>query len=664
MNTADEIEQLRNQIRFHDRKYYIELSPVISDTEYDQLYRRLQELEQQQPELITSDSPTQRIAEQPVSQLPEIEHRIAMLSIDNTYSIGELRAFGARTEKLLNSSDVEWVVELKIDGTAATIIYEDGILIRGITRGDGKTGSDITHNVRTIGDIPLKLTGSSIPSYLEVRGEIYMPNSVLVELNQEREKHGEELFANPRNVAAGAITVLDPRICAARKLRMFCHGVGYCEGLKSTSHIEFLQEIAELGLPATPMVKAFPSIEAAIAHCQILIDGLHDLDFEVDGLVLKVNRFEQREELGVRSKSPRWLIAYKWEKWEATTRLNSIAVQVGKTGAITPVAELEPVELDRTIVSRASLHNADEISRKDIRVGDIVVVEKAGRIIPHIVRVEKHLREGDLPPYQFPTRCPECDTVLTKDENGVYIRCLNALCPAQLKERIRYFASRSAMDIEGLGDKLVDQLVNLKFVKTYGDLFRLTESQLVTLERMGTKSAQRLLKAIERSKQRGLARLLNALSIRHVGNRVAIVLAEHFQSIDRLCAATLEELNAINEIGETIASSVYHFVNGDIGREIIRDLRECGLKMESDPLVPSARNTFNGMTFVVTGTLAKYTRDEIHQLIQHHGGKVTSTVSNNTNYLVAGEKAGNKLEKAQKLGVIVLLESDFENLIR
>ncbi|HMO14705.1 MAG TPA: NAD-dependent DNA ligase LigA [Pirellulaceae bacterium] len=663
MNAADEINELRRQIRFHDQKYYVEAAPVISDTEYDRMYRRLQELERAHPDLIEPDSPTQRIAERPVTDLPEVPHRIPMLSIENTYSIGELNAFGARTEKLLNTSDIEWIVELKIDGAAVSIIYEDGVLVRGLTRGDGLSGSDITHNIRTIGDVPLRLLGEHVPRYLEVRGEIYLPNSVLVELNQERQQLGKELFANPRNVAAGAITVLDPKICADRRLRLFCHGVGYCEGLRAKTHLDFLQEIAEYGLPPTPFVQAFPAFRAAVDHCQTLIEGLSDLDFEVDGLVLKVNRFEQREELGARSKSPRWLIAYKWEKWEATTRLNSISVQVGKTGAITPVAELEPVELDRTIVSRASLHNADEIARKDIRVGDIVVVEKAGRIIPHVVRVEKHLRKDALAPFVFPTQCPECQSALVRDENGVYIRCLNPQCPAQLKEKIRYFASRHAMDIEGLGDKLIDQLVNHRLVTTYGDLYRLTEVQLVELERMGKRSAQALLSAIDASKQRGLARLLNALSIRHVGTRVATILAQHFQCMDRLANASLEELKNINEIGEAIAVSVHDFLKRDLGQKIIADLSACGVQMYEEPTVALTSGSLQDKSFVVTGTLLHHTRDEIHQLIAQHGGKVGSSVTSKTDYLIAGEKAGSKLDKARRLGVTVISEEDFQQML-
>ncbi len=665
VSVEQRIAKLREEIRLHDRLYYVEAAPKISDLEYDGLMNELKELEGKHPDLITADSPTQRIGDQPVDHLPEAAHRLPMLSIENTYSIEDVQKWAERTKKALPDETLEWVVELKIDGAAVSLIYEDGLLVQGLTRGDGTTGSDITHNVRTLGDIPLRLDGDDVPSVLEVRGEIFMTNSTLVALNQRQQEKGESLFANPRNVASGTITMLDPRICAERGLRMFCHGAGYCEGIKATNYIDFLNEIGSYGLRPTPHVAAFPTIGAAMEHAESVIEQLHELDFEVDGLVIKINSFEHRDRLGTTSKSPRWVIAYKWEKWEATTRLNEITVQVGKTGAITPVANLEPVELDRTIVSRASLHNADEVRRKDVRVGDIVVVEKAGRIIPHIVRVEKHERKGDLPAFEFPTQCPECGTKLVQDEGGVYIRCPNVTCPAQVKERIRYYASRKAMDIEGLGDKLVDQLVSGELVTTYGDLYRLKDrrDELLSLERMGEKSADNLLQGIEASRERGLARLLSALSIRHVGTTVASVLATHFGSIDAIEAASVEELTKVNEIGGIIAESVFNFLHSDYGKAIIGDLRSLGIKLAADQPA-RASDTLAGKTLVVTGTLVKYSRDEIQDLIRQHGGKASSSVSAKTDFLVAGEKAGSKLAKAEKLGVRVLTEDEFEALIQ
>jgi len=662
--TKQQIEELREEIRHHDRKYYVEAAPEISDSEYDRLLSRLKKLEAENPDLVTPDSPTQRIGDQPVEHLPQVEHRVPMLSIDNTYSIEELGEFGGRTARLLEGEPIEWVVELKIDGVAVAIIYENGVLTRALTRGNGVVGDDITHNVRTVADVPLRLVGDDVPPVLEVRGEVYMTNSDLVKLNELQKQKGEPPFANTRNVTAGSIRVLDPRICAERRLRVFCHGIGYCEGLKSKSHAEFLEEICGYGLPPTPMVESFPTFDAAVKHCDEIIERLHELDFEVDGLVLKVNQFEQRERLGARSKSPRWLVAYKWEKYEAATRLNAINVQIGKTGAITPVAELEPVQLAGTTVSRASLHNADEIERKDIRVGDVVVVEKAGKIIPHVVRVERHERKTDPLKYKFPKKCPECSTQLVKDEGGVYIRCPSFQCPAQLKERLRYYASRNCMDIEGLGDKLVDQLVENELVSGYGDLYRLTLERLLPLERMGKKSAENLLAGIEASKDRGLARLLNALSIRHVGGRVSAVLAEDFGDIGELEKATVERLAEINEIGEIIAESVYEFLHSDHGASTVEELRQLGVNMEAPKKQAGASEAmFAGKSFVVTGTLTRYKRDEVHELIERHGGRASSSVSGKTSYVLAGEKAGSKLAKAKKLGVPVISETDFEQMI-
>ncbi|HJN07756.1 MAG TPA: NAD-dependent DNA ligase LigA [Pirellulaceae bacterium] len=664
-NAAERIEQLRDEIRYHDQQYYVKAEPKISDLEYDTLYAELRRLESENPQLVTPDSPTQRVGEQPVEGLQQVEHRMPMLSIDNTYNVEELQSYVARTEKLLAGESIEWVVELKIDGAAISVVYENGQLVRAVTRGNGQVGDDIIHNVRTVIDVPLRLLGDNIPSVLEVRGEIYIANSDFVDLNQRQAAAGLATFANTRNTAAGALRMLDPRIASERGLRMFCHGVGYCEGLTSTTHMEFLDELRAHGLPATPMVESFSTFAAVVKHCEQLIQGLHDLDFEVDGLVIKVNRFDQREVLGSTSKSPRWLIAYKYAKYEAVTTLNAINVQIGKTGAITPVAELEPVEIADTMVSRASLHNAEEIQRKDIREGDRVVVEKAGKIIPHIVRVEKHERKGDPPQFDFPTVCPSCETMLIKDEDGVYIRCPNLACPAQVRERIRYFASRNAMDIEGLGDKLVDQLVSGGLVNNFGDLYRLDNrrDQLLALERMGQKSVDKLLAGVDASRGRGLARLLNALSIRHVGNSVSGVLASHFGTMERLQEATIEQLSEIHEIGDIIAASVHEFLHEEYGRQTIEDLRSCGVRMDAE-MKQASSDVLAGKTVAVTGTLTRFTRDGIKAVIQQHGGKPASSVSKNTDFVVAGEKAGSKLAKAEQLGIAVLDEAEFEALIR
>lgn len=661
---ASRIAELRRLIRHHERKYYVEAAPEITDLEFDKLLEELRGLEAERPDLVTPDSPTQRVGEEPVGELPAVEHRVPMLSIENTYSLDELKKYGERINKLLPDETVEWVVELKIDGVAVSLTYEHGLLVRGATRGNGRIGDDITHNVRTLADVPLRLDGEDCPVVLEVRGEVYMTNSDLVRLNQEQIAHGEQPYANTRNVAAGSIRLLDPRVTAERHLRFLGHGVGYVEGLKAQTHMQFLEELRRYGIPPTPHVACFETFDAAIAHCEDLIDRLHELDFEIDGLVLKVNRFDQRERLGSTSKSPRWVIAYKFEKYEATTRVLGIRVQVGKTGAITPVADLEPVELAGTIVKRASLHNAEEIERKDARIGDVVVVEKAGKVIPHVVRVEKHLREGELPPFEFPKQCPECGTPVVKDEGGVYIRCPNPECPAQLRERLRYFAGRNAMDIEGLGDKLVDQLVAAGIVKSFGDLYRLTAAQLNDLERMGKKSSENLIANIEASKSRGLARLLNALTIRHVGTRVATVLAEHFGSIEEMERAEVEELADVNEIGPIIAQSVEQFLHSDYGRATIDDLRFVGVDMTS-PKKPVAASdgALAGKTLVVTGAMQRHSREELEELIAQHGGRASSSVSKKTDYVVAGDRAGSKLAKAQQLGVAVITEDEFEKLI-
>ncbi len=661
---AARITELRKEIRRHDELYYAKAEPQITDLQYDQLLQELQRLELANPELVTADSPTQKLGDQPVEGLTQVAHRVPMLSIENSYDIPTVRKFALSTAEALDGEPVEWVVEYKIDGAAIALTYEKGKLVRGATRGNGQVGDDITHNAAVILDVPRRLKGHP-PPVLEIRGEVYMTNSDLVTLNERQAEQGLAPYANPRNVAAGSIRLLDPRECASRRLRFFAHGVGYCEGLQVEDHIEFLKELAAYGLTPTPLVRACKDVDEALAHCEHMIEQMDELDFEIDGLVLKVNHYDQRERLGMRSKSPRWVIAYKFEKYEAKTRVNKISVQVGKTGAITPVAELEPVQLAGTVVSRSSLHNADEIKRKDIREGDMVIVEKAGKIIPHIVRVEKHERTTELPEFAFPTHCPECKTELIKDEGGVYIRCPSPSCPAKLQERIRFFASRDAMDIEGLGDKLVEQLVESGLVTTYGDLYRLTAEPLLKLERMGKKSAEKLLAGIEASKDRGLARLLSALSIRHVGQRSGRLLAENFGSIEALQAATEETLSEVNEIGPAIAASVYEYLHSEYGAATMADLKQLGLRLEEEikTVAAAATGVLTGKTLVVTGTLTKYKRNEIEDLITQHGGRAAGSVSSKTDYLVAGEDAGSKLEKATKLGVQVITEEEFEALI-
>jgi DNA ligase (NAD+) len=660
------IASLRDEIRRHDRLYYTEAKPEITDLEYDRLLKELQQLELAHPEFASLESPTRRVGDAPVPHLEQVAHAVPMLSIDNTYNRKELAAYFERTEKLLPGETIQWVMEYKIDGVAASIVYEDGNLVLGLTRGNGEVGDAITHNVRTIRDLPLRLSShGAIPPVIEVRGEVYMTNADLADLNVRQANAGLEAYKNTRNVTAGTIRLLDASITATRKLRFFCHGVGRTEGLEVQSHIEFLDFVRKLGIPATPNVRLLEDSQAALAAVAELEEAMPDLPFEVDGIVFKVNSLNQRQRLGTRSKSPRWLIAYKFERYEAVTRLEKIDVQVGKTGAVTPVAHLQPIDIADTTVSRASLHNADEIERLDVREGDFVVVEKAGKIIPKVVRVEKHLRTTELAPYHFPSACPVCDGELARDDGGVYIRCINPSCPAQLRQRLIYFTSRTGMDIDGLGEKIIDQLVEQKMVSDYADLYRLDIASLCDrLELVKERKAAKLLDAIEASRNRGLARVLASISIRHVGPRVAKILAGKYGNIQALRDASQEEIGSIHEIGDAIAASVYRFLHDEHGMAVINRLLEVGVDMTEAKNEPAAlgESKLMGKTFVVTGTLTRFTRDEIKELIEKLGGRASDSVSKKTDYLVAGEKAGSKLEKAQSLGVTILNENQFAEL--
>jgi len=665
-SATKQIDRLREQIRHHDRKYYVEAAPEISDRDYDRLLADLRALEEKYPELVTPDSPTQRVGDEPVPSLESVRHRLPMLSMDNTYSPQDLATWGQRVEKLLHESEeepIEWVLELKIDGVAVSLTYEDGLLVLGATRGNGVVGDDITHNARTIHGVPLRLTLDQPPERIEVRGEVYMTNTDLVRLNQQQAAAGLAPFANTRNVAAGSIRLLDPRESAARPLRFFCHGVGDATGLGAASQSELLAWARQAGLPVAPQTQTFDSLTALIEYGTGLIEELHELDFEVDGFVVKVDRFEQQRQLGTTAKSPRWAIAWKFEKFEATTTLAGIRVQVGRGGTITPVADLEPVELAGTIVRRASLHNADEVARKDVRVGDVLVVEKAGKVIPHVVRVEKHLRKHPLEPWSPPTACPECKTPLERDPEGVFIRCPNVDCPARCRERLKFFASRAALDIEGLGEKLVEQLVATGLVKDYADLYALTTADFKSLQRMGEKSAQGLVVQIAASRDRGLVRVLNALGIRHVGQRVATLLCERFPTADQLRAATVDELSAVPDIGPVIAASVHEWLASDYGRRVLQGLESAGVRLDVSASERVVAGPLTGKTFVVTGTLAGYSRQEAEEAIRKAGGRTSGSVSKKTDYVLAGEEAGSKLEKATKLGVPVIDEQAFTALL-
>ena len=664
---AKHITDLREKIRYHDRLYYSESQPEISDLEYDRLVEELQQLETDNPSLITPDSPTQRVSGEAIDSLESVRHRIPMLSIGNTYNTRDLKAWGARTKKHIQETGdqdpVRWVLELKIDGVAASLVYDSGVLTRGATRGNGVVGDDITHNVRTVKAIPLRLGLQNPPPQIEVRGEVFMENSALVALNELQASQGLPAFANTRNVAAGSIRLLDSKECGTRPLRFFCHGVGDVDSLNIDSQFEFYTWAKNAGLPVAPRTQRFDSLNDLIDAGTTLIEELHQLDFEVDGFVIKVDRFSQQRLLGNTAKSPRWAIAWKFEKFEATTQLLDIRVQVGRGGTVTPVADLAPVQLAGTTVRRASLHNADEVTRKDVRIGDVLVVEKAGKVIPHVVRVEKHLRSRNLSKWCFPEYCPECNTELVREQHGVYIRCPNNQCPAQQRERLKFFASRNAMDIGGLGDKLVEQLVATGMVQDYADLYSLNVSQLQSLERMGTKSAQKIVDEIAISRNRGLVRLLNALGIRHVGPRVSMLLTQKFPTIDFLRRATVEELAAVYEIGDVIAERVHDWLSSDYVMQVIDRLMSAGVNMEVLETNDVRDGSLSGKTVVVTGTLESFTRQEAEEAIQRAGGKPTSSVSNNTDYVISGNEAGSKLAKAKKLGITILNNNQFKELL-
>jgi DNA ligase (NAD+) len=656
------IEELRRIIEHHNHQYYIENNPEISDLEYDRLMKHLQELESQHPELITPDSPTQRIGEQPIEGFRQVAHQVPMLSIENTYNEEEVLEFDARVRRLLENETPQYIVEHKIDGVSASLLYEKGRFTMGLTRGDGTRGDDITHNLRTIRDIPLRLLTQQgeVPDLLEIRGEVYMTNSELSRLNKVQSELGERIFANCRNAAAGTLKLLDPRQSGRRLLRFFAHSEGQLAGLSLQTHSDFLDLIRGYGIAVVPHSKPFDTMNEVLTYCKETLESRGELDYETDGLVIKVNSIVQRNQLGHTSKSPRWVIAYKVELWQASTRIQNIDVQVGKTGMLTPVADLQTVEIAGTKVSRANLHNADEIARKDIRVGDSVVVEKAGKIIPHVVRVELEKRTGEEKPYQFPTRCLVCGGDVGRDEGGVYIRCLNPSCPAQLKERLRFFASRRAMDIEGLGPALIDQLVDQGIVQSLAGIYSLTADRIEALERMGEKSAQNLIEGIHASKGRGLTRLLTALGIRHIGERNARLLAEEFGTIDALMSASEESLARIPGIGPIVAESVHQFFKSKAGADTVESLRKHGLKMFEDIALksPAGVSRFSGKTFVITGTMTHFSRTEMEARVRQLGGKTSSSVSRKTDFVVAGSNPGSKVEKARELGIEVLSEED------
>ena len=669
LSMKEKIEQLRATIRYHDRKYYVENNPEITDYEYDQLVKELQQLEKSHPDLITPDSPTQRVGGEPLTQFPTVEHKIPMLSIDNTYSDAELKEFDQRIKRMAGIDahhDVEYVVELKIDGVAITLWYEHGLFVRGATRGDGFKGDDVTANLRTVRQIPLKLEPAGrkqkTPPVIEIRGEIYLPSKEFQRLNEEREETGEPQFANPRNAAAGTLKLLDPRITAKRRLCIYTYAIGYYEELELKTHMQCLDILRCFGLPVNSHTQLCKNIGAVIQYCNEWEKRRRELDYMVDGMVIKINSLSLQNQLGATSKAPRWVISYKYQPEQAVTKLEEIVVQVGKTGTITPVANLTPVLLAGTTVSRATLHNFDEISRKDIRVGDRVVVQKAGEIIPQVVSVLKEKRDGTERIFKEPMTCPECKSAVSKD--GVYLRCHNPFCRAQAKRRIQYFASRHAMDIEGFGPALVEQLVDKGFLKDYADIYYLKYDDLVNLERMGKKSSSNLIRVIEESKHRDLDRLICALGINNVGSHTAEVLSDHFDTLDKLANATQEELEGIYEIGPVVAKSIVEFFQDIHTRDIIKKLRDAGVNIKKLATAKLVKNPeVSGKSFVISGTLQKYPRKEAETIIKNLGGRVLSSVSKKTDYLVVGEDPGTKLDKARELNVHILDEEAFEKML-
>jgi DNA ligase (NAD+) len=664
---ARKIEKLREEIRRHEELYYVHDSPEISDREYDKLLEQLQKLEQDHPDLVTPDSPTQRVGGRPAEGFIKVVHSRQMMSLDNSYNIDELRAFDERCRRLAEGRPLDYVTELKIDGLSLSLQYADGLLVRGVTRGDSRTGEDVTQNARTIRSVPLRLKskGKPIDSNIEVRGEVFIPRNVFEKTNAERAEAGESLFANPRNAASGAIRQLDSRLVARRKLDMFVYELFVGGGRKPfATHWQALEWLQAAGFRVNPHRTVCETIDEVIEFANKKEKLRDDLDYEIDGLVVKVNSTALQDEFGATAKAPRWAIAYKYPAGQASTKVLDIKVQVGRTGALTPVAHLEPVQLAGTTVKRATLHNEDEIKRLGVKIGDWVMVEKSGEVIPKVLSVITSKRTGKERDFEAPERCPVCDSPIVRLPGQVVPFCSSEDCVARRMGRLIHFASRRAMRIEGLGESLVQQLVSESLVKDVGDLYSLTLEQVAELERMAKKSATNLLDQIEASKGRDLSNLVYALGIRHVGERTAGILAHEAGSLEKLAAMSVEELDAIPEIGLTVAESVRDWFDDEGNRALCDRLRAAGVETENTRASSETHDErFAGKQFVLTGTLGGFTRDEAKALIEARGGRVNSSVSKKTDYVVAGEAAGSKLDKAQSLGVAVIDEEAFKQML-
>lgn len=655
----EKAENLRREIEYHNHRYYVLDDPAITDAQFDRLMRELEKLEKEHPELVAPHSPTRRVGGQPREGFSTARHLAPMQSLANAFDEGELRDFDRRVRGALPGEEIEYVVELKFDGLAVSLYYEDGLLARGATRGDGEVGEEITGNMRTVKSVPLRLLKPA-PA-MEVRGEVYMPKDSFARLNEVNEEAGEKIFANPRNAAAGSLRQLDPKVTASRNLDLFVYGIGYYGGNPPETHFAVLETLAGLGFKVNPHRRMFKDLDGLLAYCLEWQDKRHGLPYAVDGLVVKVNSLSQQERLGSTMKSPRWAIAYKFPPEQAVSRVRDIFVRVGRTGVLTPTAELEPVRLAGSTVSRATLHNEDIIREKDIRVGDSVLVQKAGDVIPEVVAVLPEKRTGEEKAWSMPAECPACGSPVTREEGEVAVRCQSISCPARLLEGLFHFASRGAMDIAGLGPAVITQLVNAGLVRDPSDLYALRLEELVPLERLGRKSAQNLLDAIDKSRRNPLPKLLFALGIQHVGERAARILAQRFGSLESLIAATEEELVAIPEIGPKIAGSVTAFFAGEQNRRVIEKLTATGVNTRA-AMKREAGGPLAGKSFVLTGALSGYTRDEAKELIESLGGRVSSSVSRGTDYVVAGENPGSKYDKAVSLGVKVLNEEEFREM--
>ena len=666
LTAEEQIRQLQEQINEHNYRYYVLDAPSISDAMFDQLFQKLKQLEAEYPQLVTSDSPTQRVGAKPQKEFAEAQHLVPMLSLENAFSEEDVLAFDQRIQDRLDVFHaIDYTCEPKLDGLAVTIIYEKGKLIRAATRGDGTTGEDITENIRTIQTVPLHLRGHDYPEILEVRGEVYMPKEGFAELNLHAEQKGEKIFVNPRNAAAGSVRQLDPKMTASRPLAVFFYGVGLVKnGVLPETHSQILFSLKKWGLRINPEIKIVKGIENCLAYYRYLAEKRAELPYEIDGVVYKVDNIRQQQELGFVSRAPRWAIAHKFPAEEVLTTIEAVEFQVGRTGAITPVARLHPVFVSGVTVSNATLHNMDEVKRKDICIGDTVVVRRAGDVIPEIVGSIKEQRPANAKTIDLPTHCPVCHSHIEHIEGEAVARCSGGLfCPAQRKEAIKHFASRRALDIEGLGDKLVDQLVEKRMIATVADLYSLTLEQLADLERMGEKSAQNLLNALMKSKKTTLARFLYALGIREVGEATAKQLAQHYGDLSILMSATEESLQTVSDVGPVVAKHIISFFAENHNREVIDKLLQAGVHWEKIEITSYDNMLFAGKTFVLTGTLQTMSREEAKEKLENLGAKVSGSVSSKTSYVIVGADAGSKLAKAQELGVAILTEDEFLQLL-